>query len=290
MSSPHPHAAQTWAEVKADRDCYVWGEGWGDSVEQADREALSALSSKISLTFFNKFQSTEGQTTLGKKTSGYSSVENTVSSYSAAALCDSGMEVLESGRRCHVVRWIGRDAVELMRAERTRQTLDYARQGEEFELEGRPSDALRCYYWAYAMLKAYPETASASYIDHSGTQRSLAGWLPQKVNGILSGIRASVLCATQRQATIVLSFNGKTPRDVEFSYFDGTGWSRNVIAQDGKKTVPLCYNTRPEYLHIRLEYAFPDSFIPTRELEFALQCLGTERIAKAHQALAIFNK
>jgi len=252
LSSPISLFAQTWDEVKAESSRYVWGEGWGGNLEQADRAAMSALSSKISITFINEFQSTEGQTSSGREKSRYSSIENNIRSFSSAALCNCGMEILESGKQYHVVRWISRDAVEQTRIERTKHTFDYLREAETFEFNGKPSDALRNYYWAYAMLKSYPEIASATYRDQGGHIRCLSSWLPQKINDVLSGTRASVISGNGRQATIIFSFNGNPTRNIEFSYYDGAGWSRNTIARDGRITVPLCFNKKPEYLHIEL--------------------------------------
>ena len=40
--------AQDWEGVKADSS-FIWGEGWGSSIEEADQQALSSLISKITI-------------------------------------------------------------------------------------------------------------------------------------------------------------------------------------------------------------------------------------------------
>ena len=41
-------SAQTWESVKSSRE-YLYGEGWGNSIDEADKQALNALISKIAV-------------------------------------------------------------------------------------------------------------------------------------------------------------------------------------------------------------------------------------------------
>ena len=42
-------AAQSWESVKHNTAEYIYGEGWGNSIDEADKHALSALISKIAV-------------------------------------------------------------------------------------------------------------------------------------------------------------------------------------------------------------------------------------------------
>lgn len=275
-------SAQTWNEVCADRDRYIWAEGWGDSVEEADREALTALTGKISLTIVSSFRSVEGKASHGKKSEGYSSIESSLRTFSSASLNGSGFEILERGRRCHVVRWIAKEEIERVRDRRTKQVRDYISEAQANEAVGRISAAIRGYYWAYAMVRAYPELALTESDSSSGGSGLLSEWLPVKINGLLSGLRVRVDYKGGREAILAFSYDGRPVSGIEFRYYDGCGWSGILNAHDGNIRVRLRYNITPEYLHFRYEYSFLDEVHPESELYCALEYISGEPMRKSY--------
>ena len=42
-------SAQTWDQIKKDHNTYLSGEGWGETIDEADQQALSDLISKLSV-------------------------------------------------------------------------------------------------------------------------------------------------------------------------------------------------------------------------------------------------
>ena len=52
--------AQDWERIVADPSL-IWGEGWGSSVEEADRQALSSLVSRITVAVVSDFRQEEQQ-------------------------------------------------------------------------------------------------------------------------------------------------------------------------------------------------------------------------------------
>ena len=278
--------AQNWAEVQRDGDRYVWGEGWGQTLEEADNQALSMLASKISLIVSNEFRSTEGQSSSGQQTTHFMSVENSLHTFSNASLTNTGVEVLGNGKKAHVVRWISRSDIEKMRDTRSRRVLEYFSEAERSERAGNIGNALRGYYWAYALARAYPDLSAICVKDHEGESHTLSHWLPEKLNGILSDLRVNATL-TGNHATLSFCFRGDPAEGIEFSYFDGRGWSDNVQADNGRKVIDLAYNTRPEYLHIRYEYMFLNQARLDRELEAALSALKDEPLRKAWTAIEI---
>ena len=51
-------SAQNWERIRED-DRYIWGEGWGRTVEEADRDALASLTSKISIAVSSRYRELE---------------------------------------------------------------------------------------------------------------------------------------------------------------------------------------------------------------------------------------
>ena len=286
LTVAHCIFAQNWAQVQRDGDKYVWGEGWGQTLEEADNQALAMLSSKISLIVSNEFHSTEGQSSTGTQTSHYVSIENNLHTFSTASLTNTGVEILESGRKSHVVRWIARSDIEKIRNTRYQRVLEYVSEAERNEMKGNVGNALKGYFWAYALACAYSDLSGMSYRDEEGVNHTLSHWLPEKINGILSDIHVTATI-TGNHASLSFSFRGKPAEGIDFSYFDGRGWNDHVSAINGRKSIELAYNVQPEYLHIRYEYMFLSQARLDRELEAALSAIKDEPLRKAWASIKI---
>lgn len=278
-------SAQTWAEVSSDPEHYVWGEGWGKTLEEADNQALSMLASKISLIVYNEFHSVEGQAVTSSGISKYTSVENDLRAFSSASLTNAGVEVLEKGKHSHIVRWIRKEDISMMNDRRCARVLELAAEAERCEQDRKVGDAIRGYYWAYAMIRSYPELSKASFTDDNGISHILMNWLPEKLGSILSDIRATVQSIGGESAVLSFSFRGSPLSGIDFFYFDGSRWSGPVNVRGGRQTVELAYNSRPEYLHIRYEYAYMAEARSDRELSYALEKMKDEPVRKTNVAL-----
>lgn len=277
---------QNWMEVQKNSKEYIWGEGWGKTLEEADNQALSMLSSKISLIISNEFRSTEGQSSVGSHTTHYTSMENNLHTFSGASLTDTGVEVLENGKRPHVVRWIGRNKIEKIKNARYQRVLECVAAAECNEMRGNVGNALKYYFWAYAMACAYSDLPGMSFRDEEGINHTLSHWLPEKINGILSDIHATAT-VTGNHVSLSFSFRGKPAEGIDFSYFDGRGWNDHVSAVNGRKSIELAYNVQPEYLHIKYEYMFLSQARLDRELEAALSAIKDEPLCKAWASIKI---
>ena len=81
-----PLFSQTWEQIKENRNVYLCGEGRGETVDEADKQALANLVSQISVSIESDFTITEEEK---KKMEGdeYSRyVENKIKTYSSATL------------------------------------------------------------------------------------------------------------------------------------------------------------------------------------------------------------
>ena len=278
-------SAQTWAEVSSDPEHYVWGEGWGKTLEEADNQALSMLASKISLIVYNEFHSVEGQASTSNGSSRYASIENALHAFSSASLTNTGVEVLEKGRHSHIVRWIRKEDINRMTDRRGARVLELVAEAERCEQAGKVGDAIRGYYWAFAMVRSYQDISKSSYTDDNGISHILMNWLPEKLGSILSDIRATVQSLGGGSAVLSFSFRGKPLSGIDFFYFDGSRWSGPVNVRGGRQAIELAYNSRPEYFHIRYEYAYTAEARSDREISYALEKMKDEPLRKANVAL-----
>ena len=167
--------AQDWERVKADNS-FIWGEGWGTSVEEADRQALSSLASKVAVAVVSDFRQVEEQVTSSRGDEHFLMQSNRSSAFSSVTMSDTRRIVLRGGRRSHVGRWIRRDELDAIFADRKSRILEYEECALNAEAAGRVDDALRYHYWAYVLLRFI--------LDVSPVRTDLPGNGPRSPRGL----------------------------------------------------------------------------------------------------------
>ena len=268
--------SQDWSDVTSDRR-NIWAEGWGASVEEADRQALSALVSRITVTVSSDFRQVERQIA-GTRGSG-SSVElsSTLRAYSGATLSNTHRMVLKTGRRAHVVRWIREDELDAVFAGRMARAVEYEREALKAESEGRIGDALRCHWWSYTLVRSLRRPAEAK--DSQG--RILLNLIPEEVNDLLEGLE--VRCAGRSGQTLTLRFTcrGKSVAELDFSYFDGGAWVRGARVQNGEASIEMARGALCEHVQLRIEYSYLNDARTDAELFDIMSVLDSVRLRKS---------
>ena len=248
VASQQAAPAQGWDQVRSDR-AYVWGEGWGRSVEEADREALTALGRSVSVAVRSSFSLTEEQ-----RGGDYSSTAlSSVSLRSFASLANSSRVVLSTGRRAHVGRWVRRDELERVLDGRATRVKEYEGLAKVAAEALRLDDALRYHYWAYALLRSLPRASELRDADG----RMLVVSIPERINAILGGLTVG---AVRRGSSLALTFRyrGRPVEGLDFTLFDGSGWTPPVHVRGGAAEVLLPPGALAEVVQLRVEYAYRD--------------------------------
>ena len=252
LAASIPGLSQTWDEVRCNSE-YICGEGWGRSVEDADREALVSLGSRISVAVSSSFLHTEDQRVSSSGREYVSVTNSSLSMQSFTRLSNTSMVVMRDGRRYHVARWIRRNEIDMLFSDRKSRALEYESLAEQAEWDLRLDAALRYHYWAYTMLRTLGRPSEVR--DEQG--RMLVVRIPERINAIFSG-----LDVTARKAGNSLSlefrYGGAAVRGLDFSLFDGQQWSSTVHVKDGRATVKLAPGALGEIVQLRIEYAYRD--------------------------------
>lgn len=89
-----PCGAQSWEEIKSSRQ-YIYGEGWGSSDAEADKNALADLISKISVQVQSSFTLTEDELSHNGQVDGETYARSKVQTYSQATLTNTEKIVIE---------------------------------------------------------------------------------------------------------------------------------------------------------------------------------------------------
>ena len=271
-----PGLSQTWDEVRYNGE-YICGEGWGRSVEEADREALSALGSRISVAVSSSFLHTEDQriSSSGKE---YVSVTNaTLSTQSFTRLSNTSMVVMRDGRRYHVARWIRRDEIDLLFSDRKSKALEYESLAEQAEWDLRLDAALRYHYWAYTTLRSLGRPSEV----RDGQGRMLVVRIPERINAILSGLEVTAR-KTGNALSLEFRYGGAPVRGLDFCYFDGQQWSSAIHVKDGRATARLAPGALGEIVQLRIEYTYRDEARLDDELGSVLASADSVPFRKAN--------
>jgi hypothetical protein len=267
--------SQTIEDIKADNEHYLWGEGSGITLKEADKEALAMLISQISTKVESSFTLLKEEMTKSGKSNFNQKYQSVINTYSDATLRNTERIVISDEPDAKVFRYIRRDEVFKVFEERKDKILGFVQNADESKRNGRIADALRYYYWALTLLKSHPDGNTLRYTDKGGNEQLLATWIPLQMDELFSGIDIliSKKDTTPSYARFILNilYNDKPVENFDYSYWDGNDWSNIVSAKDGLGIVEL-YGAAAatDKLKVKAEYIFEGEARIDRELEEVL--------------------
>lgn len=266
---PNTTMAQTAAEraeqLKTNKG-YICGEGWGDTYSSADQAALFDLISKISLHVSNSFQINEEELNTNNGFDSKTAVTSVMNSYAQATLTNTNNLVISNAPQPHVLRYIKSSEVIKIFDERKEKVFDYVRSAMRAEGKAKIDDALRNYYWAFAMVRSlqYPNSVKMT-ID--GVQRLLVTWIPQQMEEIMSNLSTKVASKDGNDINLFIKYKGEPVASLDYTYFDGQTWSNLYSAKDGMGVVELRPGVDVNSLQLKYEYEYADQCQIDKELE-----------------------
>ena len=262
--------AQTEAEKKAEEiktnTDYICGEGWAETYNSADQAALADLISKISINVSNSFQISEEELNTNSGLDSKTAVKSVMNSYAQATLTNTNNLVISNSPQAHVLRYIKRSEIVKIFEERKEKVFDYVRSAMRAEEKGKIDDALRNYYWAFAMVRSlqYPNSVK---MDIDGTQRLLVTWIPQQMEEIMGNLSTKIASRDGNDLNIFIKYKDQPVTSLDYTYFDGQTWSNLYSAKDGMGIVELRPDIDINSLQLKYEYEYVDQCQIDKELE-----------------------
>ena len=262
--------AQTDAEKKAEElktnTDYICGEGWAETYNSADQAALADLISKISINVSNSFQISEEELNTNSGLDSKTAVKSVMNSYAQATLTNTNNLVISNSSKVHVLRYIKRSEIVKIFEERKEKVFDYVRSAMRAEEKGKIDDALRNYYWAFAMVRSlqYPNSVK---MDIDGTQRLLVTWIPQQMEEIMGNLSTKIASRDGNDLNIFIKYKDQPVTSLDYTYFDGQTWSNLYSAKDGMGIVELRPDIDINSLQLKYEYEYVDQCQIDKELE-----------------------
>lgn len=244
--------AQSIDEIKKNSN-YIWGEGNGTTMSDAEAEALRQMSVQISVSVYNSSYDEE---------SNDNSVQKAVlQSVSSAKFTNVQMRVLEEEPNAKVFCFMSRSEVKKMFEKRANHIVNMVDAGKTAESRMMIDEALRNYYWALVLAKTTPEPVEIEFNDKKGEATSL---LPIKIKSVLAMINASV-DEIQDGKNLILGFtyNGKPVSSLNFKYNDGQSIVGPIVARDGIGEASMASIPADGKLHLTYELRFRNEVDPT---------------------------
>ena len=248
--------SQSIEQIKADSKTFLYGEGWGESLRQADNAALAVLISKISVDVRNDFEGIEKEQNVGNNLTSESTYESIIKTYSHSTLTNTERIILKNEPDAHVFRYIRRSEIDRIFEGRKNKILEYVNIANTANEQEQVEDALRYYYWSYVLLTSMRYPNEIKYTDEDGEERILMAWLPFQIEKILGELSVKFEGRSSSDANVVnvaFYYKGKPVKSIGYTYFDGIDWSSVYTAKDGIGILELRPQS-PENIQIKFEY------------------------------------
>lgn len=297
LSSVIPLAAQSWEQVKNSRE-YIYGEGRGATVAEADKQALNDLISKITLQISSATTQNESETNANNRIDSETTFISSITTYSQATLHNTEKVIIQNEPDAHVGRWIRRADLNKIFESRKAKIKDYVSSALKAKEKGKIDIALKDFYWALSLTKSLQFPNDMSFENEDGETFMLMTWIPAQIDEILEDVEAKVLKRENDDIQLLITYNKKPVNSIDYTYFDGRDWSNLYSAKDGIGVLELAPGNKAATFNLKVEYEYMGESRIDTEVETVLRSLPASPIRSAYKTVKgnsedlskIFNK
>jgi hypothetical protein len=276
-------------EILNDSSLYA-GLGRAQTYERANQKALDDLSSKISTTVESSYSNvlTEENGELNKQT------ELILRTYSNTMLRNTQCKVDEESQpgMVYVVRYVQKEDMQSIFADRKRKILDYATTAMQAEEELRIGDALRYYYWALVLLRSHPDNNSLT-LPVEQREQTLITLLPNRIERIFSLLTFTVECNAlrdaQRTIKLAISYKQAQVQNLDIMYYTGDSWSCPISANNGCALLDFYdeFATNLTQFDLKIEYMYYNKRNIDAEIRQLLEDFDTPLFAASRTSVVL---
>ena len=280
---------QTWEEVRDSED-YIYGEGWGATVAEAERQALANLIGKIATSVTGESRQTLSVSNGGGKLDEASQFTQTVNTYSQATLTNTQQRVLQREPEAYVVRWIKKAEIEKLFESRKRKAIDMVESALRAEQKGKVDDVLRNYYWALTLLKSLQYPNEVTYTSEDGKKHVLTNWCKEKIDETFDELKTICDSRDGDDVRLAITYKGKPVNSVDYKYWDGQGWSAIYSAKDGWGVLELSPGYEGSQVQLKYEYEYQGEAKVDKEVEDVLNAVKGTPMPSSHVNVFLEHK
>ena len=268
-----PLNAQSIDFIKANRQTYIWGEGTGSTVKEADQTALADIIGQIS----TQVESTATGTTTEVNKDFKRTWNDVVKTYSSATLKNTERIIVQNEPDAKVFRYVKRSEIARIFESRKNKVIELAHNGETAIKNLQIADALRYFYWAQTLLRSHPDASDIKMLCYSGKEELLITWLPVQINAIFDGLSVKVQQIENKETysnyILDIRYNNRPVNNFDYVYWGGQDWSNIVSAKDGLGIVELPKIQNGTEIRLKAEYVFDNEANVDLELRDVMQKL-----------------
>lgn len=276
--------AQDWESVKSSK-LFLSGEGYGATLDEADRNALSDLISKISVNISSVTSQKEEEKAHGGKVEANSDFSSSIKTYSQATLTNTERVVLHNEPDAHVGRWIRKSEIQKIFESRKQKITELVGNAIKAEECLKIDDALRDYYWALTLLRSLQYPGEMVYTDQSGESHVMTVWIPEQMNRIFDNLKVTAESTADGEAELHFTYGGQPVASVDYSYFDGRDWGNIYSAKDGVGVIELAAGLRPKQYQIKYEFEYRGQAHIDKEIESVMNTVKSMPMKKAYASV-----
>ena len=245
--------AQSIESIKASSK-WLWGEGNGETLEEADQRALRDLGSQISLSVVSSTQTEIENQQYGDEAISSTRTKGTTQIGSNVTLNNCQRIVTKHKNSYQVLRYIEKSEIDKMYERLEQKIRELVEQAKKAEAQEKIGDALRFNYWAFKLISALPTERQYALRGENGMLMSeLTSGIAEMMNAVQ--VEAKGVMNGEDNKTVELRFvyKGKPMVNGDFYYNDGSDWMPAKI-KDGVGVADI-----PNHLsrfNVRLEYEY----------------------------------
>ncbi|RKE04161.1 hypothetical protein BXY64_1176 [Marinifilum flexuosum] len=287
--------AQSVEQIKADRNNYIWGEGDGITLKNADQQALSMLISQISTHVESEFSLLHKELQTNGKGDDFKTVcKSVVNSYSSATLKNTERIILKDEPEAKIFRYIKKADVQKIFQERKDKINGFIQNAENALEKTQVADALRYYYWALTLLKSHPNGGEMKYLDKNQKSYPLATWIPLQINNIFVDLDIQISNIDKQDDeciyTLDIKYKNKPAENFDYCYWDGMDYSNLISARNGIGLIELYgMASTAKKLKVKAEYIFEGEARIDRELEDVLAKIDPIPFRNSYYTISLEN-
>ncbi len=263
--------AQNIDAIKADRENFIWGEGTGATLKEADQIALADIIGQISTQVESSFQKTVSET--GNKFK--ETVNDVLKTYSSATLKNTDRIIVQNEPDAKVFRYVKRSEVTKVFESRKNKLIELAHNGEAALKNVQIADALRYFYWSQTLLRSHPDASDIKMTAATGEEVLLITWLPVQINQIFGNMVIKIDEVDKKESytncLLDIRYKNEPVHSFDYTYWGGQDWSNITSAKDGIGVVELPRTDNGTDIRLKIEYAFEGEANIDMELRDVMQ-------------------
>jgi len=274
-------------EIK-NSDQYIWGYGQSEDYDGANKLALEDLLSKISVQVESYFiHSTEEKNENLKEYT-----RSVIKTYSNATLTNTKERMHQKKDVYHILRYIRNTDLQKLFKQREKKIRDYLYLGTKAQREYRTGDALRYYYWAYALYLSHPYRSELKATVND-REVMIGLLLNDRMNSLFSDIDFKVAdqykYPKDDKTKLILNCtcNGEKVKNLDFRYNVGGNVSTIHEVDNGITEAYLfgAEQDAAEKLNIRIEYKYINKSYQDKELSAVLNTVSIPFFKKSAKSI-----